>query len=123
MVVYLRKSYRWSVSIFLENYVTAKYSAGSNTKSHKQRAKKLSAAIFSNLAFKKALLPFKNTKLLKLHFKPLQKKIEEELELLIQDKVRNKEKKNKKINRRRLRIFNAMEPVKDIKLNLLVKTI
>ena len=36
------------------------------------------------------------------------------LELLIQDKVRNKEKENKKINRRRLRIFNAIELVKTI---------
>ena len=35
VVAHLRKSYRWSVPTFLENYVTAERSAGSNTESHK----------------------------------------------------------------------------------------
>ena len=69
------------------------------------------------------LLPIKNTKLLKLQYKPLQKKIKEELELLIQNKVRNKGEENKKTNPRRLGIFNTIEPVEDIKLNLIVATV
>ena len=81
------------------------------------------AAIFNNLVIEEALLPVKNTKLLKLQYKPLQKKIEEELELLIQDKVRNKGEENKRTNPKRLRMFNTTELVEDIKLNLIVTTV
>ncbi len=58
--------YCWTVFIFLENYVTAKYSPGSQAKIYKKHAKKLLAAIFNNLVIKEAFLPIKNTKLLKL---------------------------------------------------------
>ena len=66
MIGYLQEIYRWTISTFLENYVTAKCSPGSQAKIHKKRAKKLSAVIFNNLVIKEALLSVKNTKLLKL---------------------------------------------------------
>ena len=107
----------------MENYITTKYSFGSNSEIYKKRAKKLLVAIFNNLVIKEALLLIENIKLSKLQYKPLQKKIKEELELLIQNKVRNKGKKNKKANPKRLKLFNAIELVKDIKFNLIVATI
>jgi hypothetical protein len=55
----------------MENYVTAEYSFGNNSKIHKKCAKKLSAAIFNNLVIKEALFLVKNTKLLKLQYKLL----------------------------------------------------
>ena len=58
--------YRWSVSTFVENYVTAKYSPRSNSETHKKYAEKLSVAIFSNPVIKKALLLVETLKLLKL---------------------------------------------------------
>ena len=66
MIGYLQKTYRWTVSTFLENYVTAKYSPRSQTEIYKKRTKKLLAAIFNNLVIKEVLFPIKNTKLLKL---------------------------------------------------------
>ena len=123
VVGYLRETYRWTVPTFVENYVTAKRSFGSNSETHEKHAEKLSAAIFNNPVIEEALLPVENTKLSKLQYKPLQKKIKEELELLIQDKVRNEGKENERANPRRLRLFNATEPVEDIKLNLIVATV
>ena len=66
VVSYLQKMYRWSVPTFMENYITAKYSFKSNSKTHKKCAKKLLVAIFSNLVIKKALFLVKIPKLLKL---------------------------------------------------------
>ena len=62
----MREIYRWTVSTFLENYVTAKCSPKSQAEIYEKRTKKLLAAIFNNLVIKEALLPIKNTKLLKL---------------------------------------------------------
>ena len=67
----------------MKNYITAKHSFRNNSKIYKKRAKKLLAAIFNNLVIEEALLPVKNTKLLKFQYKPLQKKIKEKLKLLI----------------------------------------
>ena len=71
MVNYLQKTYCWTVPTFIKNYVTAKYSFGSNSETYKKRAEKLLAAIFNNLVIEEALLPVKNTKLLKLQYKLL----------------------------------------------------
>ena len=71
VVSYLQKIYRWTVPTFIENYVTAKHSFKSNSETHEKRAEKLLAAIFNNLVIEEALLPVKNTKLLKLQYKLL----------------------------------------------------
>ena len=65
VVSYLQKTYRWTVSTFIKNYVTAKYSFGSNSEIYKKCAEKLLAAIFNNLVIEEVLFPVKNTKLLK----------------------------------------------------------
>ena len=65
VVGYLRETYRWTIPTFIENYVTTKYSSGSNSEIYKKRAKKLSVVIFNNLFIKEALL-LVNTMLLKL---------------------------------------------------------
>ena len=119
----MQEIYHWTISTFLKNYITAKCSPESQAEIYKKCAKKLSAAIFNNSVIEEALLPVKNTKLSKLQYEPLQKKIEEELELLIQDKVRNKGEENERTNPGRLGMFNATEPVEDIKLNLMVATV
>ena len=66
MIGYLREIYRWTVSTFLKNYVTAKYSPGSQAEIYKKYTEKLLVAIFNNLVIEEALFPIKNTKLLKL---------------------------------------------------------
>ena len=85
VIGYLQETYRWTIPTFIENYITTKYNSRNNSKTQKKHTKKLSAAIFNNLVIKEALFLVKNTKLLKLQYKPLQKKIKKELKLLIQD--------------------------------------
>ena len=71
MVSYLQETYRWSIPTFVENYITAKYSLKSNSKTHEKYTKKLLVAIFSNLVIKKALFLVETFKLLKLQYQPL----------------------------------------------------
>ena len=66
MIGYLQEIYHWTISTFLENYVTTKYSPGSQAKIYKKHTKKLLAVIFNNLVIKEVLFFIKNTKLLKL---------------------------------------------------------
>ena len=71
MVNYLQKTYCWIIPTFIENYITAKYSFRNNSKIYKKPAEKLLAAIINNPVIKEVLLLVKNTKLLKLQYKPL----------------------------------------------------
>ena len=66
VVGYLQETYYWTISTFIKNYITAKYSSGNNSKIYKKYAEKLLIAIFNNLVIKEALLLIKNIKLLKL---------------------------------------------------------
>ena len=55
VVGYLQETYYWTIPTFMENYITAKRSFGSNNKIHKKRTEKLLAVIFNNLVIKEAL--------------------------------------------------------------------